>query len=1020
MMQQERVFLRPLEASKNHTCMQFETLTSICTSKNTNLSIDKRELQHENTTEKISTLHLRLQQEAEKIRKWKIQTELDLNQKDKKIKESSLIIDSLRKGILDLQIQNEKLSTKLQEEIDNRKEIVERHDATREMCNILKDYAAKVEERIQKCEAEKTEMKYFEKNSMEQFEKLSEQFKNLEITAAEVCNKLRVEAQSEKQGKLDLEKNYESTLLKTESELHEVITTCKSQSHEIVSLTTQLEENKANLEQIQGDYVKIQDKLASFEDASLTIKEELQAKQSEIEALKDSFKQEIDHLNTEKANLHKTIELQKEEISSLMGKVQTVQDHIYTTEEELLCKSKVIEDLTVQVQIMTVQIKENEQELEKVKHSLTDAMEREMVTCEQIESLKTELITERENYRNEEWKVLEERNEKEDLIIKFNTLKKKSDRIKNELECSKQTEDLLVQQTSQMTEEISCLRKQISELEIKIKQQVEEANNLKTELLGVANLRKEYDKKNELLLELQEECKEIRNQLTTKNMIITDLENKLDKTKKALSEIKTEKDKSDKDHEVHVNELSNDVTNLQKLFEKTKLQMSDIEKNKAKTISSLEQQLSSLSAELNTKQSMLDENEKQLQNYVTKEADWIKQEEIQKSQYKKQLDSLSKRENKLQKQVEKIKEELEKLKDKERDNSRKNKDLDKERLKLLKLKDEMEEKCAYLESENKRLKTCEYEKTKKLEELPKENCIPNKQQFQIEKMEIETDKPRIQKDTDQSKQETTRIKSLKNHEEEESLSQYKNSPQKGKSAADVLNVKTSPSRKGVKEMPDSMPKKRKVVFNSDDEACQSDSSSDLMEIEMDGVGVHIKNQITKLISTPVKITNPMVIAKTPMKPVPRGPPMSRSPYKSVIKGGVEKAVHHIGCLPNTDTRPDNISARLRQRSPVWSSKHTDDMATESTEFFCQALQGTAPQYLEELVVPYQPTRSLRSESGAFLALPTTRGVTYGNRCFRKAAATLWNNLPVTIRKCKTLDTFKKKIKTNLFVSALPS
>jgi len=76
----------------------------------------------------------------------------------------------------------------------------------------------------------------------------------------------------------------------------------------------------------------------------------------------------------------------------------------------------------------------------------------------------------------------------------------------------------------------------------------------------------------------------------------------------------------------------------------------------------------------------------------------------------------------------------------------------------------------------------------------------------------------------------------------------------------------------------------------------------------------------------------------------------------------------------------------------------------------KALQGTALQYLEELVVPYQLTRSLRSESGAFLAVPTTRGVTYGNRCFRKDAVTLWNN--VNIRKCKTLDTFKKKIKTN--------
>ena len=60
-------------------------------------------------------------------------------------------------------------------------------------------------------------------------------------------------------------------------------------------------------------------------------------------------------------------------------------------------------------------------------------------------------------------------------------------------------------------------------------------------------------------------------------------------------------------------------------------------------------------------------------------------------------------------------------------------------------------------------------------------------------------------------------------------------------------------------------------------------------------------------------------------------------------------------------------------------------------------------------------RGSESESGAFLAVPTTRGVAYGNICFRKAAATLWNNLLVTIRKCKTLDIFKKKIKPNIVV-----
>ena len=69
------------------------------------------------------------------------------------------------------------------------------------------------------------------------------------------------------------------------------------------------------------------------------------------------------------------------------------------------------------------------------------------------------------------------------------------------------------------------------------------------------------------------------------------------------------------------------------------------------------------------------------------------------------------------------------------------------------------------------------------------------------------------------------------------------------------------------------------------------------------------------------------------------------------------------------------------------------------------------------VIAYQSTRSLISEPVTLLIIPRTRGLTYGNRFFRKAAATVWNKLAKNIRKCPTLNTFKKKVKTNLFISA---
>ena len=80
----------------------------------------------------------------------------------------------------------------------------------------------------------------------------------------------------------------------------------------------------------------------------------------------------------------------------------------------------------------------------------------------------------------------------------------------------------------------------------------------------------------------------------------------------------------------------------------------------------------------------------------------------------------------------------------------------------------------------------------------------------------------------------------------------------------------------------------------------------------------------------------------------------------------------------------------------------------------KALHGVAPQYIRDMLQIYQPTRSLRSETTTTLVIPRTRTVMYGDRSFRKAAGTLWNSLPLTVRESPTLETFKKNLKTHLF------
>jgi len=85
----------------------------------------------------------------------------------------------------------------------------------------------------------------------------------------------------------------------------------------------------------------------------------------------------------------------------------------------------------------------------------------------------------------------------------------------------------------------------------------------------------------------------------------------------------------------------------------------------------------------------------------------------------------------------------------------------------------------------------------------------------------------------------------------------------------------------------------------------------------------------------------------------------------------------------------------------------------------RALRGVGPLYLQELICPYRPTRSLRSESKNLLYVPACRTATYGNRLFTVETAILRNDLPQEGRDAENLSSFKRLLKTHFFNSAFP-
>ena len=82
----------------------------------------------------------------------------------------------------------------------------------------------------------------------------------------------------------------------------------------------------------------------------------------------------------------------------------------------------------------------------------------------------------------------------------------------------------------------------------------------------------------------------------------------------------------------------------------------------------------------------------------------------------------------------------------------------------------------------------------------------------------------------------------------------------------------------------------------------------------------------------------------------------------------------------------------------------------------KALHGEAPSYILNLLVPYNPDRSLRSSDQNYLVEPRVISK-YGERAFAACAPRLWNTLPLQIRDSSTTCAFKSSLKTLLFRKA---
>ncbi len=123
---------------------------------------------------------------------------------------------------------------------------------------------------------------------------------------------------------------------------------------------------------------------------------------------------------------------------------------------------------------------------------------------------------------------------------------------------------------------------------------------------------------------------------------------------------------------------------------------------------------------------------------------------------------------------------------------------------------------------------------------------------------------------------------------------------------------------------------------------------------------------------------------------------TRIDYCNALLAGASKAtLNKLQVVQNSAAR---ILTRTRMRdhiTPVLESLHWLPVSFRvDLKMLMLNLHGLAPQYLSELLIPYTPTRDLRSSETGLLTVPLTRLRLMGDRAFSSLAPKLWNSLPI--------------------------